>query len=192
VRRRIAAAAVLAIGLMLALVGCTFFAPQATLIPYDASDGVSLNVGVIQLRNAFVISPDGETANFVGVLINTSKSAQDVKLQYVSHVNNTTARTTVDVRMTAGDVISYGNPGVPQLIMNAINVQPGGLLTVFVQYDGVSGKNVRIPVLNGQDPTYGHLQPTPTPTPNPMICSTAAAGKGIGCPNPTASGAPSN
>jgi hypothetical protein len=191
VRRRIAVAAVLAVGLMLALVGCTFFAPQATLIPYDASDGVSLNVGAVQLRNAFVISPDGETANFVGVLINTSKSAQDVKLQYVSHVNNKTARTTVDVKMTAGDVISYGNPGVPQLILNAINEQPGSLVTIFVQYGGISGKNVSIPVLNGNEQAYRHLLPTPTPTPT-ILCSTAPAGKGVGCPNPIASGAPGN
>ena len=178
---------------MLALVGCTFFAPQATLIPYDASDGVSLNVGDIQLRNAFVISPDGESANFVGVLINSSKSAEDVKLQYVSHVNNKTARTTVDVKMSAGDVISYGNPNTPQLQFAAINVQPGSLLTIFVQYDGITGKTVRIPVLSGQEQAYRNLLPTPTPTPTaPIACSTAAGGKGVGCPNPTVSDAPSN
>src|ERR1700709_598036 len=84
VRRRIAATAVLAVGLALGTAGCTFLAPQATAIKYNASDGVSLNVGDVQLRNAFVISPKGTTANLIGVLINSGDSDVVVHLQYRS------------------------------------------------------------------------------------------------------------
>jgi hypothetical protein len=157
---------------MLGTAGCTFAAPQATLIQYDPSDGVSLNVGAIQLRNAFVVSPDGEAANFVGVLINTSNSAKAVTLQYTSHVDDKTTRSNIEVDLEAGQVISFGDPKVPQLIFDAINVQPGALFTVFVQYGTTSGKNVQLPVLNGTESAYRKLVPSPTPTPTSIPTST--------------------
>src|SRR5471032_3338754 len=86
VRRRIAVAAVLAVGLALGTAGCTFFAPQATLIKYNPSDGVSLDLGKLQVRNAFVISPKGTDANLIGVFINSGSSPISVELEYTAHV----------------------------------------------------------------------------------------------------------
>jgi hypothetical protein len=177
VRRRIAALAVIAAGLMLALAGCTFFAPQATLIHYDASDGVGINVGDIQVRNALVISPNGTDANFVGAFINTSSKAQNVNVQYTSHAGGKTTKVTETVKLgpslskTAS--ISYGNPGVPQLVFRGADVKPGSLLRLFIQYGGVSGKMVLVPVLDGTQSIYSGLTPSPVPTPTP-------------CPTPTA------
>ena len=180
---------------MLALAACTFITPVATGLSYDPSDGISANVGSIQLRNAFVVSDDGESANFVGVLINTSKSEKDVNVQYVSHVDNKTANTTLTVKIPAGGVISYGDPGVPQLQFDAINVQPGALFKIFVQYGSVSGKSLSLPVLTTSQSSYKHLLPTPTPT--PTVCATPVpstdtqAGITIpGCPNPLSTAKP--
>jgi hypothetical protein len=182
---------------MLALAGCTFITPVATGLAYDQSDGISANVGAIQLRNAFVVSDDGETANFVGVVINTSKTAKNINIQYVSHVDNKTANTTINVKIPAGGVISYGDPTVPQLQFDAINVQPGALFKVFLQYGSVSGKSLRLPVLTTSQSSYRHLLPTPTPTPTPTVCATPVpstdtqAGISIpGCPNPLSTAKP--
>jgi hypothetical protein len=185
VRRRIAGAAVIAVGLMLALAGCTFFTPQATLIPYDASDGVALNVGNVQMRNVFVVSPKGTDANLVGVIINTGSTAETVNIQYTSHTGGTAKSVTKHVSLAASpspkSVISFGNPGVPQLVLRGADIKPGALLKVFVQYGSVSGKVVSVPVLNNSQASYATLAPsplptaTPTPTPTPTAIPTSTA-----------------
>jgi hypothetical protein len=191
VRRRIAALAVIAVGLMLALAGCTFFAPQATLIPYDASDGVGLNVGDIQVRDALVISPNGTDANFVGAFINTSSKAQTVNVQYTSTVGGKKSTVTEHVQLGAAltktSTISYGNPGVPQLVFRGADAKPGTLMRLFIQYGGVTGKMVLVPVLDGTNSVYSHLTPSPTPTPTPCSISNSAQ---ITCPNSTSTPTP--
>jgi hypothetical protein len=177
VRRRIAAAAVLAIGLMLGTAGCTFFAPQATLIKYDPSDGVSLNVGAVQVRNAFVIAPKGTDANFIGVVINTGKSEIIVDFQYTAHVDGKSKVTDAPIALAPGQVESFGNPGVPQLVFRDANVPAGALMKVFVVYGTkagvtVSGKNVLLPVLTGTQSYYSGLAPSPLPSPTPTDTST--------------------
>jgi hypothetical protein len=176
VRRRIAVAAVLAIGLVLGTTGCTFFAPQATLIKYDPSPGVSLNLGKLQVRNAFVVSPKGTDANFIGVFINSGSTDIAVKLQYTTHTGGTAKTVTLPpVTLKAGQVVSYGNPGVKQLVFRGADIKPGSLLKIFVQYGSVSGQNLLLPVLDGSQAAYQHLGPsplpkptkTPTPTPTP-------------------------
>jgi hypothetical protein len=185
VRRRIAATAVLAFGVALATAGCTFLAPTATAIQYDPSDGVSLNVGSLQLRNAFVIAPKGTDANFIGVVINTSKSAMIVDFQYTSHAGGKTKVTDALVPLPAGAVESFGNPGVPQLVFRSADAKAGALLKVFVEYGdktgaiSVSGKNVLLPVLDGSQSYYNGLGPSPLPSPTPTDTN-------IPTPTPTA------
>jgi hypothetical protein len=165
VRRRIAVAAVLAVGLVLGTTGCTFFAPQATLIKYDPSNGVSLNLGKLQVRNALVISPKGTDANLVGVFINSGKSDIKVELQYTTHSGGTAKSVTVDQALDAGQVLSFGNPGVKQLVFRGADIRPGSLLKIFVQYGSVSGQNLLLPVLDGSQAAYQHLAPSPLPKP---------------------------
>jgi hypothetical protein len=52
-----------------------------------------------------------------------------------------------------------------------------------VQYGNVSGKNLRVPVLNGTQSSYVGLAPSPTPTPTPTDLST---------PIPTLTATPTN
>jgi hypothetical protein len=179
VRRRIAVAAVLAVGLALGTTGCTFFAPQATLIKYDPSDGVSTDVGQLQVRNAFAISPKGTDANLIGVFINTSKETIDLQLQFTSHTGGTAKTVSIDRTLSAGEVISFGNPGVKQVVFRGADIKAGALLKIFIQYGTVTGKYLTIPVLNGSQAAYRHLGPSPlpthTPTPTPTDTPTPAA-----------------
>jgi hypothetical protein len=184
VRRRIAATAVLAVGVALATAGCTFLAPTATAIQYDPSDGVSLNLGVVQVRNAFVIAPKGTDANLIGVVINTSKTDIIVDFQYTAHVDGKATVTDEPVALSPGQVKSFGNPGVPQVVFRNADVPAGALLKVFVVYASkagvtVSGKNLLLPVLDGSQSYYSGLAPSPTPTAIPTDT-------GIPTPTPTA------
>jgi hypothetical protein len=163
---------------VLGTAGCTFLTPVATLNAYDQSDGVSANVGNIQFRNIFVVSPKGEDANFVGAMINSGSKAETVELQYTSHASGHARLVSEGVRIAAGQVFSFGNPGVPQLVFDSADAKPGALLTIFIQYGDVSGKKVRIPVLAGTQSYYKGLAPSPTPTPIPT-------GTGIPTPTPT-------
>jgi hypothetical protein len=172
VRRRIALAAVLAVGLALGTAGCTFFTPQATLIKYNPSDGVSLDVGQLQVRNAFAISPKNTDANLVGVFINSGSSAIDLNIQYTSHTGGYAASKTIHETLKAGQVISFGNPGVKQAVFRGADVKAGALLNIFIQYGGTSGKNLQIPVLNNSAQAYQHLGPSPLPKPTPTATLT--------------------
>ena len=168
-RRRIAVAAVLAAGLVLGTTGCGLFAPQATLIPYDASDGVSLNLGHLEVRNALVISPKGTDGTLIGVFINTSKQPLDVTVEYTSHASGKATSETVEIDLTPGQVTSLGNPGVPQKVLEGLDVAPGALAKVFVSYTDVAGKYVSLPVLINSDGVYKGDAPSPTPTPTATL-----------------------
>jgi hypothetical protein len=165
VRRRIAVAAVLAVGLALGATGCTFFAPQATAIKYNPSDGVSLDLGKLQVRNAFVISPKGTDANLIGVFINSGSSPITVELQYTAEVKGAAEVLDTHFIVAPGDPVSYGNPGVKQVVFRNANVEAGALLKVFIQYGSVSGRNLLLPVLDGSQTEYAHLTPKPLPKP---------------------------
>jgi hypothetical protein len=164
VRRRIAVAAVLAVGLALGTTGCTFLAPQATLIKYNPSDGVQLNVGKLQVRNAFAISPKNTDATLVGVFINSGSTEMNLNIQYTSHTGGADKSVTIHENLKAGQVISFGNPGVKQVVLRGADAKAGALLSIFLQYGSVSGKNLQIPVLNGSQAAYKADDPSPLPT----------------------------
>jgi hypothetical protein len=158
--------------LALGLTGCTFFAPQATLIQYNPSDGVSLNLGALQIRNAFVIAPKGTDANFIGAVINNGNKQVIVDFQYTAHVDGKAKVTDAPFALKPGQVMSFGNPGVPQLVFRNANIKPGALLKIFVVYGTkagvtVSGKNLLLPVLTGTQSYYSGLAPSPLPSPTP-------------------------
>lgn len=171
-RRRIAVAAVLAVGLALGTAGCTFFAPQATAIKYNPSDGVGLDLGKLQVRNAFVISPKGTDANLIGVFINSGANPITVQLQYAARVKGEATVEDTKFVVKPGDPVSFGNPGVKQVVFRDADVKPGGLLKVFIQYGSVSGRNILLPVLDGTQSDYTHLTPKPLPKPTPTGTST--------------------
>jgi hypothetical protein len=181
VRRRIALAAVLAVGLALGSTGCTFLAPTATAIKYNPSDGVSLDVGALQVRNAFVISPQGTDANLIGVFLNSGKAPIDVELEYTAHVKGESEVLSTHFLVEPGRPISFGNPGVKQVVFRNANAKAGALLKVFIQYGTTTGKNLLLPVLDGSQAEYSKL--TPSPLPKPTRTSTAP---------PTSTPTPSN
>ena len=164
-RRRIAVAAVLAVGLALGTAGCTFFAPQATAIKYNPSDGVSLDIGALQVRNAFVISPKGTDANLIGVFINSGSSPITVELEYTATVKGESTVEDTKFVLHPGDPVSFGNPDVKQIVFRGADTKAGALLKVFIQYGSVSGRNVLLPVLDGTQSEYTHLAPKPLPKP---------------------------
>ena len=182
-RLRVAATVLLAGGLLLGSTGCSFFAPVATDIKYDASDGVSVTVGNIDVRNAFAVTTDGKTLNLVMSVYNNGDTQEAVKFQY--DFTDADAGTISKV-IAPGETISFGNAGAPQIILPNADVQAGALMPVFVQYGSLTGETMMVPVLDNSLPPYKTLAPTtvPTPTDVPVVPVTPT-------PEPTKSAGPS-
>jgi hypothetical protein len=177
VRARVAASAGLTALVAMTLAGCNFFTPQSTLVPYDPSDGVSAQVGDVHVLNALIVSEDGVDGNLLFSALNSGSDDVDLTLQFESNGE----KVTLDVDVAAGTtgVFGFGESG--QLFLAGIDTQPGGLLPVYFQYGDEQGRQLLVPVLDGELEQYQGLLPTPTPTPTPTETAT---------PTPTPTAAP--
>jgi hypothetical protein len=172
-RRRLVATAAVSAALAITLAGCNFITPQASLKPYDASDGVSAVIGDVHILNALVLSEDGEDGNLVFTALNQSGDPVDLTVQF----DSSGTKTTLDLDVTPDSSSNFGFDG-DQLFLAGIDTQPGSLLPVYFQYGAEQGKQLMVPVLDGSLEQYGSLLPTPTPTPTPTETGTPT-------PNPT-------
>lgn len=146
-----------------ALSGCSIFSVGETQRPYDASDGVSANVGDVRLLNVIVFTEDGEDGNLSAAAVNRGDEDIDLVLQYVSGGD----KVDIEIELPAGETVTLGSGEYGQVFLPGIDVRPGGLLPLYIQYGSHPGKQIQVPVLDAELPQYGGLLPTPTPTPTP-------------------------
>ena len=170
-RARTMATVVVAAGILLGTSGCNLFAPQATTIQYDASDGVSGDLGKLAIRNALLITEDGEHANLVVHVVNSSADPIDLLVQYEGAGQKVTTTVTVDANATT----EFGVGDGPRVDVETPIVNAGSLLPVFFQYGDLTGIELLVPVLDGTLPQYSTLVPTETPTAEPAPAATPEA-----------------
>lgn len=161
VRRRATVSAGLVAALLLATTGCTFVADIATLEEYDPSDGVGATVGDVQVRNMLAVTEDGDRASLIFAAVN--QGDETVQL----NVSLTEGGEAQQVRVPADELVSLGTNAEP-LVLEGLDVTPGSLLPVYVQYGEESGRLLNVPVVDAALPEYAALVPTPTPTPEPQ------------------------
>jgi hypothetical protein len=154
------ATVVVAAGILLGTTGCNLYAPQATTIHYDASDGVSGNLGDLAIRNAILLTDDGENANLLVHVVNKSAKSVNLLVQYEGTDEKVTQRVTIDPNATT----EIGVPGGENVGVQSLNASAGSLFPVFFQYGDLTGIELLVPVLNGTLDAYSTLVPTPTPT----------------------------
>lgn len=156
-RARRTTSIVLAAATIAALSGCTFISAQSTLEPYDPSDGFSGTVGDVELRNALLITEDGETANLALNMINTGVKNATVAISWEAadgrHERNAYVR--------AGGELHYGT-GDATLTLSGIDAELGALFPVYFQYGDNEGVELDVPVLDGTLPEYAEYLPTVT------------------------------
>ncbi|WP_423922568.1 hypothetical protein ACPEEZ_02990 [Frigoribacterium sp. 2-23] len=156
---------VLAGAVMLVAAGCNFISPQATLKHYDASDGTSVTVGDIKVRNAIALTgDDGTEASLSMTVINSGTDPARVSFEYPTADGSKTQVLEVD---GSAEVRRGTQPGDDQLILTDLDAKPGALLPVYVQYGTETGKKLMVPVLTGALPEYSTLLPTSTPSGTP-------------------------
>ncbi len=160
---RVAATLLIAGATLLGTAGCTFMTSIETLRPYDPSDGTSVTVGSIGIRNALLLPDDaGTTLSLVMTILNEGQSAQNVLLQY----EGSEGKTDLSLRIEGNTALSFGGaPDQEQLLLEAANAVEGSLLPVYVQYGTEPGSMMMVPVLSPDRPEYETLTPTLRPTP---------------------------
>lgn len=167
-KARIAASVVLAVGVAFATAGCNLVAPQATRAIYDPSDGVGATIGDLAIRNAMIISEDGETGTLVVSLVNDTDETVSVEVQYEASTGRTSA--TVDAVPGRTEVRPDSTASVT---MEGLDTLPGSLFPVYFQYGSEEGEELLVPILTNALEAYATLTPAPsasptlTPTPNP-------------------------
>lgn len=162
---------VLAGALLAGTTGCTFFAQQATLIHYDASDGVGASVGDVKLSNVILLTDEsGKAGSLLVTLVNTGSKTAKVTLQFQSAGAKTEFKPTVP----ANSSLSFGNAAdQEQILILKPGVVPGQLFAVYVQTGDQPGQQLLVPVLNTDLPQYSTLGPViPTPTATPTVVPT--------------------
>lgn len=153
---RIAVSVVLAMGLALGASGCNLIQPQATTHHYDASDGVSFNVGDVQLRNLILISDDGQTASLLMSAVNTTGADVDLHIQFLSKGAMVNGTLTVPTSQTA---TSWGAATESKIVLDGTNTPAGSLLQVYFQYGSADGVTTLVPVLTSAQREYTGLEP---------------------------------
>jgi hypothetical protein len=165
VKARVAASVVLALAVALGASGCGLVAPQATTKHYDASDGISGNVGQVDVRNAMIIAGDkgGTVGNLVVTLVNTDSKSHRVRIS-AGQEGSTPAYVTVE----PGQVKELGRDpqsgGASTVLIPQFDAKPGALFPVYFQYGDATGLDLKVPVLDGGLPEYSSLVP-PTSVP---------------------------
>ena len=162
VRARGAAIALLAAVVLVGTSACTYMTPQSTVKISNVTEGINATVGAIQVRNAVLLSEDGETGSLLVNLVNTSDTGISVKLQYE---DASSTKVNHSVFVGAGEVTSLGGEDAKQLVLQNLDTAPGQLLPVFVQYDNVTGSQLQVPVLDESFDFYKGLLPSPSASP---------------------------
>lgn len=153
---RVVAAAVLAVAIAFGTAGCNLIQPQATRHAYDPSDGVSVNVGDLQLRNLVVISDVGISGNLL--LSATNATGKDVDLEIGWIAQDQVVGGTIIVPSNDKRPTSWGAKGESPLILNGIFTRPGSLVTIGFSSGGES-TTALVPVLTSEQPEYKGLAP---------------------------------
>ncbi|NYG99136.1 hypothetical protein BJ979_001762 [Schumannella luteola] len=148
-------------GLAVGLAGCNFVTPQATTNHYDPSDGVSGNVGQVDLRNAVAIVNDEGDANLVLTAVNRSDDDIDLRVQYESDGDK--QNVTVKLKPGANNV-GYGKKG--QKLLEDFDPKAGALAQLYFVYGNQEGLQLGVPVLDTTFAEYAEHGPTAKPSPS--------------------------
>ena len=132
------------------LAGCSTINPITTQMEYDASDGVSVEIGEVRGLNLMVVTDEqGATGVLTGTLHNTG--TEDVA---VSASIDGDAIATIDV--PAGATVKLGGDQGDAAVTGVVPVAPGLLTDVAFQTPAAGQVTEQVPVLDGTLPEYAH------------------------------------
>lgn len=145
----------IAIGALVILgtTGCSMISPQATTIEYNASDGVAVDAGELEIRNALIVADeDGVAGNFLAAIVNDSDSTARLDLEF----GDGSAAVSETILVPANTVISLGVDDEEPILIDGLDTMPGADYPVYFASGGEEGTLIDVPVLDG---TLPYLEP---------------------------------
>lgn len=165
---RAVATALLAAALAVGVAGCTFLSSEILPRQYDPSDGIGADIGELDVRNALLVTEEGNRANLIVSVVNQSNEDQALSVQYESNAAAAVGgRVTVDLDIPARSTVTFGWQDAEQLVLEGIDTAAGDLFPVYFLSGGAEGVELKIPVLDTTLAEYSTLAPRPSPTPTP-------------------------
>lgn len=164
--RRRGIAALAAVAALPLLSACATFSPATTMIPYNASDGASVQLGQLEGANLLVVgSAKGAEGVLSGALVN--KGTEDLQVAVSTEGAPTPVTITVPgqsmvkltadgTAATAGSVDSSASVLVPSLAE-----PPGSYVTVQMATRSGGQVQVQVPIVPPQH-EYATITPPPT------------------------------
>jgi len=170
---RLALGAAVATAAVLATAGCSFIAPQATLIHYDPAEGVGGDAGTVAIRNAeAVANPDTGAITIVFTAINTSSDAATVSIS--AGPSGEDSQKTLSLAAGASAVV--GDDTAMLTIDDPTDAPIGGLYPVTFQSGTADSLVLQVPVLTDEGRSFlSQFVPTAVPTETPTPTPTATA-----------------
>lgn len=154
-KARLAASVALALTVVLGGTGCSMLTYQATTEKYDASDGVSADLGSLAVRNILLVMSEGGTdANLVFTVANSSDEDADLEIGLADGDSQT-----VEVPAHGQVVLDAGDDAEEPLLIEGVDANPGDLVDLYLSTDGAEGLQIPAPVLDGRLSEYRALRP---------------------------------
>ena len=153
-KARLAASVALALGLALGASGCSMLTYQATTEKYDPSDGVSADIGDLDLRNILIVSEDGDEGTLVMTVVNTGDDDATLGVQVGKGGSDVTK-----IRVEAGETLVLGSEDEEPVVLEGLDAEVGGLAVLFFQAGDAEGLEKQVPVLDASLPEYADLAP---------------------------------
>jgi hypothetical protein len=160
-RPRTLRASALVVGVAVAglvLAGCSATNPLTTQDEYSASDGVAFTLGDVRGSNLLVLTEaEGAPGTLQGGLVNEGTEDRSVTLAIGDEetVVELGPRETVLLGVSEAE-----DEGFAEVTFPAIDVPPGGLVSVTVSTPEDGSTDVQVPVLDGTLPEYASQVPT--------------------------------
>ncbi len=179
-RPRVLVSVAVAATIALGATGCEFMSPAHTVDIKQITDGVNVSTGKVDVRNALLISDDGDGARFVGTLVNNDDEDDytvSIEVGGDTQTVDVPANTHVDLAMTSGPAsddessvqegdTTQGTAGgdAEEVLFDNADAVPGSLVKVYFSYPDAEGVSANVPVLTSALEEYQTLAPSPTPT----------------------------
>lgn len=203
-RPRVLVSVAVAATIALGATGCEFMSPAHTVDIKQITDGVDVSTGKVDVRNALLISDDGESARFIGTLVNNDDQDDytvSIEIGGATQTVDVPANTHVDLAMAGGagsdDESSVQEGDTTQgttagdaepVVFDNADATPGSLVKVYFSYPDAEGVSANVPVLTSSQEEYQTLAPSPTPTPtstSPSESGAQSTGKAVPGTQPT-------
>lgn len=157
---RAVAAAALALAIGVGLTGCNMISPQRTEMEYDASDGISADLGGVTVQNALLLTTEtSDEANFVFTAVNLT----DAEATVTAQVGSSSVEKTIDHAIDNNLVkVGFGESG-PEVVSGDFVTGTTVEVTFTSTYTDADGngqtaeQTVIVPIL-GSEVTEGVLE----------------------------------